>query len=120
MRRTRNVMMKAQLQKGTSVQYRSSGWSLWPTVHTDDCCLFEPVLDPGLLREGDIVFCQVQPGDRYFAHKILKIEWFKAAASATPAGHTMTRCFTIGNNRGHANGWCLDHHIYGRLVEVVS
>ena len=92
------------------MQYRSSGWSLWPLVHGNDVCMYEPVLHPETIREGDIVFCEVQPGDRFYAHKVHKI--YRA---------NCIRYFDIGNNHDppRINGWCQDHHIYGRLIEVV-
>ena len=112
-------MIKKQLIEGTAVQYRSSGNSLWPDVKSGDCCMFEPVYEPDTLRVGDIVFCEVQPKDRFYAHKILSMEWDSTAASAQ-GEETRTRYWTIGNNSGHKNGWCNDWHIYGRLVEVVT
>ena len=46
-----NLMIKAQLQAGRSVQYTSSGWSLYPQVNSSDCCLYEPVNNPKDLCE---------------------------------------------------------------------
>ena len=65
-------------------------------------------MDVDTIKLDDIVFCQVQPKNRFFAHKVLKIEL-----------HGGKRYFTIGNQKGFRNGWCEDHHIYGRLIEVV-
>jgi len=101
-------MCKKQLQEGTHVQYKSGGNSLYPVVHANDSCLFEPVANPEELKVNDIVFCEVQPGDRFFAHLIHKIEWV--------AGF---RCFAIGDIDGNGDGHCFNEHIYGRLVEVV-
>ena len=58
-----NAMIKMQLQRGIMVQYVSAGHSLHPLVHCGDSCLLEPVMDPSLLMIGDIVFCEVQPGN---------------------------------------------------------
>ena len=113
-------MMKKQLQSGKSAQYRSSGNSLYPRVWSGDCCLFEPVFDCKNLKEGDIVFCEVQRGNRFYAHKILSIRWDHSTAASA---HTeWRRVFTIGNNRNppRENGWCFDEHMYGRLVEVLA
>ena len=41
-RHTRNLL-KQKLQEGRSAQFRSSGNSLYPKVHSGDCCLFYPV-----------------------------------------------------------------------------
>ena len=90
------------------MQYKSAGNSLFPLVHANDSCLFEPVANPEELKQGDVVFCEVQPGDRFFAHLIHKIEW-----------EAWFRVFTIGDIDGNVNGHCFDEKIYGRLVEVV-
>ena len=114
----RNRMIKKQLTEGTSVQYRSTGNSLWPKVKSGDCCILEPVLYPDNLKVNDIVFCEVQWGNRFYAHMILAIQWHKTAESAS-GEETWKRYFTIGNINGHVNGWCYDEHVYGRLVEVI-
>ena len=115
LRHMRNLMIKESLVKGVGVQYQSSGNSLWPRVKSGDCCFFEPILAPQLLKVGDIVFCEVQPKGRFFAHLILRMEEDGAAASARNR-----RIWTIGNIKGRENGWCYDRHIYGRMVEVVK
>ena len=109
--------MKRMLQNGQSVQYRSSGNSLRPLVYSGDCCILVPVWDPALLVPYDVVFCEVQPGNRFYTHYILRIEWETAAASSAATGEPK-RKFIIGNARHHENGYCYDEHIYGRLVEV--
>ena len=106
----RNGMIKEQLQKGGDVCYRSSGNSMYPTVKSNDLCEFAPfpeAASAGDIQEGDIVFCEVQPGNRFYAHFVLRKdydvyrgEWY---------------C-TIGNKDGHENGWAYMETIYGRLV----
>ena len=113
MREVRNKMIKEQLQAGTSVQYRSSGWSLWPRVHSNDLTTYDPVTSADQVREGDIVFCQVQPGDRFYAHVVKR----KILQSYGP--HHGEWEFTIANARGWENGTCHIKHIYGRLVECL-
>ena len=105
----RNEAMKRHLQEGIAVQYRQTGDSLYPDVHTRDSCLFEPVFDCGNLKKYDIVFCQTCPDMYYYAHKIVGIHSAESARD---------RYFYIGNNRGRINGIAYDHTIYGRLVEV--
>ena len=100
-------MLKEQLLSGKPVIYRSSGWSLWPRAHSNDQCRFEPVSSPDEVRHNDIVFCEVQLGDRFFAHLVSRKwlengEWY----------------FTICNMKGRQNGWCSMKHIYGRLIEA--
>ena len=124
--RCRWHMCKKQLLEGTPVQYKSGGNSLYPLVHANDSCLFAPVVNPDTLKVGDIVFCEVQPGNRFFAHLIKTIEWEnckvdpRTAASARARRTEPRRKFTIGNISGHINGHCFEEHIYGRLVEVVN
>ena len=62
----RNLMIKEMLLAGISVQYKSSGGSLYPWVVSGDCCRFEPVYDCNDLRVNwDVVFCEVQPYNRF-------------------------------------------------------
>ena len=114
-------MCKALLLNKQSVKFRSSGNSLWPRVWSGDCCMYEPIEDHNRLAVGDIVFCQVQEGDRYFAHKILRIgEYQLSEAESYQFGVVYKRVFIIGNQSGWENGWCFDEHIYGLLVAVVG
>ena len=70
LRQERNVLLKEQLQRGKPVIYRSSGWSLYPRVWANDQCTYDPVFSADEVYVNDIVFCQVQPGDRFFAHVV--------------------------------------------------
>ena len=70
LRDDRNVRIKEQLQDGKPVIYRSSGWSLYPRVHSNDLCTYEPVKSADDVQLDDIVFCQVQPGNRFYAHVV--------------------------------------------------
>ena len=70
-----------------------------------------PQKDNGLtIGPGDIVFCHVQPGWRYYCHKV----WRKDADSDG------FEYFVIGNNKegkaAKCNGWCYRYQIYGLLV----
>jgi hypothetical protein len=107
-RKMRNEMIKDKLKAGRSVCYRSSGWSLYPRVHCNDQTTYDPVTSDDQVQVGDIVFCQVQPYDRFFAHLVKEKIWRNAAW-----------CFIISNIAGYVNGWCFIEHIYGRLVEVL-
>jgi len=107
-REERNKHIKERLLAGKNVCYRSSGNSLWPTVKSGDLCEFEPIkaasADDSKLM--DIVFCEVQPGDRFYAHLFLRKE---------TNDHSGKTRFIIGNKSGYENGWCFLEHIYGRL-----
>ena len=105
LRDERNEIIKKQLQLGRPVIYRSSGWSLWPRVWPNDQCTYEPVTSADDVRKTDIVFCQVQPGDRFYGH-IVSHKWFQDGKWY----------FSISNLNGWLNGWCAIEHIYGRLI----
>ena len=104
---TRNEMLREELQAGNRVVYRSSGWSLWPRVHSGDNTYYGPVTSDEDVNEGDIVFCQVW--GRYFAHLVKtkkecgKPEWPESV-------------YTISRLDGAENGDCKIDTIYGRLI----
>ena len=103
-RHARNEMIREQLQAGKPVVYRSSGWSLFPRVHSNDATYYVPVTKEEDVSVGDIVFCQVEPGLRYYAHLISKKEWYNEKW-----------WYTITDRFLHRNGWADIEHIYGRL-----
>ena len=109
LRHLRNCMIKEALLEGHSIKYRSSGSSLWPKVKCGDECTYAPVTEAHEIEEWDIVFCEVQPGDRFYAHMIKAKYW-----------DTKAKCwyFNISMMDGKENGWCAIKHIYGRLVKV--
>ena len=107
-----NNMIKEQLQKGRSVQYRAGGDSMYPWVHSGDCCLIEPAIDCGKLEQGDIVFCRLHPYERYVASEIAETE---VVLETTAGSARSRRKFSIGD----WNGWCYEEHIYGKYVEVI-
>ena len=74
LREVRNCLIKEELLNHKPVTFRSSGWSLYPRVHSGDQCTFHPVTHPSEVAENDIVFCEVQPGDRFYGHVVKKKE----------------------------------------------
>ena len=70
LRDVRNELIKAQLLDGKTVAYRQSGWSLYPSVRSNDLCCYLPVRFDEQVDQGDIVFCQVQPRGYYYAHLV--------------------------------------------------
>ena len=123
LRDARNRMIHEHLNGGRDVWYKSSGNSMWPLVHSGDACTFKPIQavtardgihatapkgesDIGM---GDIVFCQVQPTNQYYAHIVLDIE-LDIYAKETK--------YWIGNIEQRRNGWCFREHIYGILFRV--
>ena len=106
-RAERNRLVKEALLDGKTVAFRSSGNSFKPLVRSGDRCTYEPVTEPKKLQLHDIVFCQVQPHDRFFAHIIKQIEERKGRLR-----------FIISNLEGKENGHCDVEHIYGKLIHV--
>ena len=90
--------------------YRSSGWSCHPRIHANDLCYVSPVNREDDLQVDDIVFCLVQPGDRFFAHPILAMDWQWCTRTKR---HEY--CFTIGNLEGRTNGYVYFDGIYGKF-----
>ena len=60
---------------------------------------------------GDIVFCQVQHSQQYYAHIVLGVEQSNYHTEPGPM-------YWIGSIQRHFNGWCLREHIFGILVDV--
>ena len=73
LRDVRNSLVRDMLRSGRSTQWRQTGNSLSPMVRSGDVTMWEPVTDHTLLEVGDVVFCAVQPGDRFYGHMIHKI-----------------------------------------------
>jgi len=120
LREVRNRLIKENLLKHKPVIYRSSGGSLYPRVCSGDQCTFHPVTAPADVAENDIVFCEVQPRDRFYGHLVKKKVWgYKPPA---PYDHDVGAgagwYFIISNLKGWENGWCAWKHIYGKLTEV--
>ena len=122
LRYERNKMIHEYLVDSRPVFYISSGNSMWPLVQSNDGCTFHPIQavrdmvgehavhkEASEIGVGDIVFCQVQPSQHYYAHFVLSIEQDYYANEEK---------YWIGNIQGKRNGWCYREHIYGILVEV--
>ena len=94
-REERNVVLKQMLQAGHQVAYRSSGRSLEPRVYSGDRCSYDPVTSAEQVSVDDVVFCEVQEGDRFYAHLVSRKEW-----------HNWDECyyFWISNMKGRTNG----------------
>ena len=43
LREIRNRLIKNQLERGRKVAYRSSGWSCYPAISSNDLCYYAPV-----------------------------------------------------------------------------
>ena len=115
LRHFRNTMMKMQLQEGLVVQYTASDRSLCPKVQPGNLCLLEPCTSKSDLYVNDIVFCELQPGRRFFVGKIQRVEYWGYTAASARGGGLPAR-YNIGNEAG----WCFKEMIYGRLFEVLE
>ena len=111
LREVRNKLLKEKLLAGDTVCYRSSGWSLWPRVSSGDMTTYRPVRSVEQVNIDDIVFCEVQPGSRFYAH-LVKEKWWDAWEEKYK--------FTISNINGFENGHCHIEHIHGILIDVES
>ena len=111
-------MMKAVLLKKKPVQYRSSGRSFEPLVYSGDICFMWPITEHTIILAGDIIFCLVQPNDRFYTHLVWSVgEYWRRQDEGGPK-----KFFMIGNNKtGEAkrcNGWCYLEHVFGILVKT--
>ena len=70
-----NIELKRMLLEGYTVAYRSSGNSLLPMVASGDRCTYTPVKLVEEVAVNDVVFCEVQRGDRFYAHLVSKKEY---------------------------------------------
>ena len=115
LRNKRNELIKEKLQEGKTVAYRSSGWSLFPRVWSNDLCYYEPSFkDPSRIEIDDIVFCEVDPGKRFYAHlvKSKTLRWNSDSGREEWS-------FCISNMAGRENGTCPIEQVYGRLFKSV-
>ena len=110
MRDLRSQKIEEVLSQGKTVAYRSSGWSLWPRVHSGDLCCYLPARAEEQVVMDDIVLCKVQPYEYYCAHLIHSIEWGEAQGTNT--------CWT-SNLKGTINGDCYLEHILGKMYQVL-
>ena len=122
LRDSRNRLLHSYLIDGRTVFYKSSGNSMWPLLQSGDACTFHPIQAvtardgrEGIDKEaseigvGDVVFCQVQRSQQYYAHIVLSIEHDY---------HAKEQKYWIGNIQQRINGWCFREHIFGILAEV--
>ena len=109
LREQRNQMIKDELLASKYAVFRSGGYSLESIgSKNNDCTEYHPVTKDEEINERDVVFCQVQPTNRFYGHLVLSKTIWK--------GNGRT-CYCIGNAEGRPNGWCHIEHIYGRLAE---
>ncbi|MGH3859101.1 hypothetical protein, partial [Actinokineospora sp.] len=92
----------ARVAAGETVEFRPSGNSMVPLIHSRQLVKVAPV-DPTTVEVGDIVLCRV--AGSVYLHLVSAIN---------PA----TRRVQISNNRGRVNGWTGHNRVYGRCVAI--
>ena len=95
---------------------------MYPMVQPGDFCTFHPIPShPGSFHKelseigvGDVVFCQVQPSQLYYASIVHEVQkgW-----DGHPAAGPRQK-YLIGNIQRHIHGWCYRENIFGILVDV--
>ena len=86
-------MIKLQLLRDNSVQFVYGGKSSHPVVNSGDGCVVVPVDDHHELIVGDIVFCEVQLGNKILVQKILYTCFWHQTGCISPK-----RYFYVGNS----------------------
>ena len=109
------VIDKCSWQNGRELQYGSLHDDARRWLLPVEMCTFHPVQAVTAQKEasgigvGDVVFCQVQRSQQFYAHLVLSIEHDY---------HAQEPKYWIGNIEQRVNGWCFREHIYGILVQV--
>ena len=109
-REVRNQLIMEKLKAGKTVAYRSSGWILWPRVHSNDLCQYKPVYLDSQVSVDDIVFCHVWPSGFFYAHLVSHKEW---------AAEEHRFKYWISNMKGRSNGFTYLDYIYGKLYSIL-
>ena len=97
----RNQLIKEKLLSGSTACYRSSGWSLYPRVSCGGMTTYRPVTRADEVNVGDIVFCELPPWSRFYAH-LVSYKWWDTWADKWK--------FYITDINGHENGRCHIEH----------
>lgn len=91
-----------RIGRGETVEFRPTGGSMAPLIHSRRQCRVAPV-DPTLLEVGDIVLARVS-GSVYL-HLVSAVD-------------TARRRVQISNNRGRVNGWTGHDRVFGICLAV--
>lgn len=91
-----------RVRGGATVEFRPTGTSMVPLVHSRQRVRVAPV-DPALLEPGDIVLARVS-GTAYL-HLVTAVD-------------APRRRVQISNNRGHVNGWTSHDRVFGICLTV--
>ncbi|MEU8134247.1 S24/S26 family peptidase [Streptodolium elevatio] len=94
--------MATRVAGGATVEFRPSGTSMAPLIHSRQLVSVAPV-DPAKLEIGDIVLARVA-GTTYL-HLVSALDRARGRVQ-------------ISNNRGRVNGWTAAARVYGICVAV--
>ena len=112
-----HIELKRMLLAGNTVAYTNSGRSLEPKIYSGDKCTYEPVKCTYGVLENDIVFCELQDGDRFYVGLVRK-KWFDEDEDCYYFTITSTKGRFINGRVVYGLGWCEIGHVYGRLSNV--
>ena len=107
------LLIRQRLIDGIPSWYKVKGKYLQPGVKPGQWLLFKPVADKRCLFPGQIVFCQLPPGDHLYAQYIARIDHWTGDGSDGSA----RRRFVIGSNNT-VDGICDDRHILGLMTRL--
>ena len=105
------LLIRQRLIDGIPSWYKVKGKYLKPVAKPGQWLLFKPVADKRCLFPGQIVFCQLPPGDHLYAQYIARIDHWTGDGSDVSA----RRRFVIGSNNT-VDGICDDRHILGLMT----
>ena len=94
--------MATRVAAGETIEFRPTGLSMVPLIHSRDLVTVAPV-EPTALEVGDIVLARVS--GTVYLHLV----------SALDAGRERVQ---ISNNRGRVNGWTTHPRIFGICTSV--
>ena len=104
----RNIELKRMLLAGNTVAYTNSGRSLEPKIYSGDKYTYEPVKCTYGVLENDIVFCELQDGDRFYVG-LVRERWFDEDEHCDDSAIASTRGRFINDRVGYvgpiSQGW---------------
>ena len=111
----RHRMSRELLTQGKIIKLTSKGKSLEPLMWSGATFELRPMGGGYTVKVGDIVFCEVQPGNRCYIHLVWYIEEHKDDYDV------WRKKYYIGNNKegmqAICNGWCYADKIFGYVPQ---
>ena len=124
------IALRTKLRAGGSACFQPSGYSMYPMVQSGDVCTFYPIrkersrkISP-ILKEhseigvGDVVFCQVQPSQLYYASIVHEVQQCWDGDRPRGSAAVQRQKYLIGNTQRHIHGWCYRENIFGIIIDV--